>query len=346
MSTHADPPRLPALRDALSHVDRVWAAFVLAFALLFALDAAQGAASAGFVADAALGILPFLMFSVGFAAWAAATGADNLIARAFSGRPAVAVLSAALAGALSPFCSCGVIPLIAALLAMGVPLAPVMAFWLASPVMDPSMFALTAGALGVDFAVAKTLAALGLGLLGGFGVLLLAKGGALADPLRAGVGNGGCGGGKIRAPQPVVWRFWAEPPRRAKFGAEARKASLFLGKWLLLAYLLESLMLAWIPAEEVARVIGGGGAADIALATVVGVPAYLNGYAAIPLVSGLIEQGMAPGAGMAFMVAGGVSSIPAAMAVWALAKPKVFALYLGFAFIGAMTAGLLYQVWA
>ena len=79
---------------------------------------------------------------------------------------------------------------------------------------------------------------------------------------------------------------------------------------------------------------------------VIGVPAYLNGYAAIPLVSGLIEQGMAPGAGMAFMVAGGVSSIPAAMAVWALAKPKVFALYLGFAFIGAMTAGLLYQIWA
>jgi hypothetical protein len=41
---------------------------------------------------------------------------------------------------------------------------------------------------------------------------------------------------------------------------------------------------------------------------------YLNGYAALPLVDGLMEQGMAPGAGMAFLVAGGVSSLPAAIA--------------------------------
>ena len=78
----------------------------------------------------------------------------------------------------------------------------------------------------------------------------------------------------------------------------------------------------------------------IAGATLVGIPAYLNGYAALPLVSGLIEQGMAPGAGMAFLLAGGVSSIPAAIAVWALAKPPVFAAYLGFAIVGAFTLGL------
>ena len=71
-------------------------------------------------------------------------------------------------------------------------------------------------------------------------------------------------------------------------------------------------------------------------------PAYLNGYAALPLVGGLIEQGMAPGAGMAFLLAGGVSSIPAAIAVWALARPPVFAAYLGFAFIGAFAMGGIY----
>ena len=65
------------------------------------------------------------------------------------------VVFASLMGALSPFCSCGVIPLIAALLASGVPLAPVMAFWLASPLMDPSMFLITTGVLGLQFAIAK-----------------------------------------------------------------------------------------------------------------------------------------------------------------------------------------------
>lgn len=77
-----------------------------------------------------------------------------------------------------------------------------------------------------------------------------------------------------------------------------------------------------IPAETVTATLGGEGLLPIVTATLVGVPAYLNGYAALPLVGGLIEQGMAPGAGMAFLVAGGVTSIPAAMAVWALARPR------------------------
>ena len=51
-------------------------------------------------------------------------------------------------------------------------------------------------------------------------------------------------------------------------------------------------------------------------------------------------MGMAPGAAMSFMLAGGVSCIPAAIAVWALVKPRVFAAYLGFALIGSVLAGL------
>ena len=38
------------------------------------------------------------------------------------------IAAAALFGSLSPFCSCGVIPIVAGLLGVGVPLAPVMAF--------------------------------------------------------------------------------------------------------------------------------------------------------------------------------------------------------------------------
>lgn len=338
----------PGLRSALRRLwreHRVWLASALILAVLAVLDRRQAGASALFAADALLHTAPYLVLSIAIAAWAGATGADNLIARAFTGAPLLMIGLGAVAGGLSPFCSCGVIPLIAALLAMGVPLSAVMAFWLASPIMDPSMFVLTAGVLGIEFAVAKTLAAVGLGVFGGVAVHLLARGGALADPLRDGVGNGGCGGAKLRAPKPVVWRFWTDDARRAKFGREATVTTLFLARWLTLAFLVESLMLAWIPAETVTSVLGGDGLAPIALATLVGVPAYLNGYAALPLVGGLIGQGMAPGAGMAFLVAGGVTSVPAAMAVWALARPPVFVLYVALSLAGAFAAGLLFQLW-
>jgi uncharacterized membrane protein YraQ (UPF0718 family) len=338
----------PGLRSALRHLwqdQRVWLASALILAALAVFDPDQAFESARFAGTALLNTAPFLILSIAIAAWAGATGADNLIARAFTGAPLLMIGLGAIAGGVSPFCSCGVIPLIAALLAMGVPLSAVMAFWLASPIMDPSMFVLTAGVLDLEFAIAKTLAAIALGVFGGGVVHLLARGGALSDPLRDGVGNGGCGGSKVRAPKPVAWRFWQETERRAKFGKTALSTTLFLAKWLTLAFILESLMLAWIPAETVTAALGGDGLLPIVTATLVGVPAYLNGYAALPLVGGLMEQGMAPGAGMAFLVAGGVTSIPAAMAVWALARPQVFALYIALSLSGALAIGLLFQIW-
>ena len=338
-------PNPQALLRQLWQTHRVWLASALIIALLAIFDSPQAVESTTFAFDAILHTAPYLLFSIAIAAWAGATGADNLIAKAFTGAPLLMIGLGALAGGFSPFCSCGVIPLIAALLSMGVPLSAVMAFWLASPIMDPSMFLLTTGVLGLEFAVGKTLAAVGLGMFGGLVVHLMSHGGALTDPLRDGVGNGGCGGAKMRAPKPIVWRFWAEQERRAKFAKTAWVTTLFLAKWLILAFLLESLMLAWIPAETVTATLGGEGLLPIVTATLVGVPAYLNGYAALPLVGGLIEQGMAPGAGMAFLVAGGVTSIPAAMAVWALARPPVFLLYIALSLSGAFTTGILFQFW-
>lgn len=328
----------------IKNFDKAALVILAIFAVLLLIDPQQAAESAGFTVSSLINTAPFLLLSIGIAAYAGASGADNLIARVFHGRTAVMIVSAAFFGALSPFCSCGVIPIIAALLSMGVPLAPVMAFWLASPIMDPSMFVLTSGVLGVEFAIAKTAAALSIGLLGGFGTMWLAKSPLYADPLREGVGNGGCGASSVRAPKPVVWSFWQEQTRIEKFRKSALKNIWFLGKWLVLAFLLESLMLVYVPAGLISQWLGGEGFMPILIATLVGVPAYLNGYAALPLMGGLMEQGMAPGAALAFLVAGGVTSIPAAIAVWALAKKQVFIAYIGFALLGSVTVGLVFQL--
>jgi uncharacterized membrane protein YraQ (UPF0718 family) len=335
---------LAASFGRLRNVDPALAGLILGTALLAALAPDQAARTVAFVARNLLGVLPFLVASVALAAYAGASGADNLIARAFTGSLPLMIVLAALTGALSPFCSCGVIPIIAALLAMGVPLAPVMAFWLSSPLMDPSMFVLTAGTLGFGFALAKTIAAIGVGLLGGFGTAALVRAGLIGEPLRHGVGNGGCAGGKVRQPKGVVWTFWRETERRAKFAGSALTTFCFLGKWLAVAFFLESLMLAYVPGDLVARVAGDGGLGSIAIAAFVGVPAYLNGIAALPLVAGLMQQGMSGGAAMAFLVGGGVTSIPAAIAVAAIARPPVFSAYLAFATAGAVLSGIGYSL--
>ena len=317
------------------------------FAALLLLTPEQANRSAIFTLEAVLNILPFIVLSVGIAAALKASGADQLVARAFEGRPVKAIALASIFGALSPFCSCGVIPLVAGLLAAGVPIAPVLAFCIASPIMDPEMFVLTAAGLGLEFALVKTFAAIVMGLSTGYVTLLISKSGVLDGSLKS-IAQPSCAAAKSSnkaADAKPVWRFWRQADRLRTFWNETGTAGWFLGRWLAFAFVLESLMVAYLPGETVITWLGDGNPLAIPLAVIVGVPAYLNGYAAIPLVGGLIDLGMSPATGMSFMLAGSVTSIPAAIAVWTIAKPRLFSLYLMMAASGALLSGLAYSFW-
>ena len=333
------------LRGAVRRIDRVWLAIGLLFLGLALFLPGQAVASASFALDAFVWILPFLLVSVLLAGWLKAAGADRVIGATVSRSPVRAVVVFAAAGALSPFCSCGVVPLIAALLAAGVPLPAVMAFWVASPLMDPEMFVLMWAMLGLEFTLAKTLAAFGLGLGAGFATLAAERAGLFAAPLRAiSTCGSGCGTGTL-APMELRWAFWRDAARRAAFTAEARDIGLFLAKWLLFAFTIESLMVRWLPPETIVSHLGGENVYAIPLAVAIGVPAYLNGFAAVPLIGELMAMGMAPGAALAFLVAGGVTSLPAAMAVFALVRAPVFAWYLAVSLLGSLAVGFAYQGW-
>jgi uncharacterized membrane protein YraQ (UPF0718 family) len=325
------------LAVAWGRVDKVLLTGVLIVAVLALFDRPSVVPTLAEMLEHFLGTLPFILFAVAAIGVLKATGSERLLDGAFKGRETRMILMGALVGSLSPFCSCQVIPFVAALLVAGAPLSAVMAFWLSSPLMDPAMFSITAGGLGLDFAIAKTVAAIGLGLAGGLVVKLLAASPVFADPLKAQPATGGCCKARKRT---VNWRFWTEQDRRRVFGEAALSNLVFLGKWLMFAYLLQALLISYVPADLIAQVIGGDGIGPVILGTLVGVPAYLNGYVAVPLMAGLLEQGMSPGAAMSFVIAGGVSSIPAAVAVWALVKPRVFAAYIAFALLGAVAAGL------
>ena len=328
----------------LPKIDGAFAAIIAIYLVIAIALPAEFGPTLGFTLGAMSTTAPFIIFAVLAVAYLKATGAETLLARAFQGAQVRMIILAALLGGLSPFCSCEVIPFIAALLAVGAPLAAVMAFWLSSPLMDPAMFAITSGTLGFDFAIAKTLAAVSLGLFGGFVTMAFAKNAVFVDPLREKPQVGGCCGVKAPFQGDPVWSFWKEDERRLAFRDTAVENAVFLTKWLMLAYTIEALMIRYVPAEWVAQALGGEGVGTIVLAAFIGAPAYLNGYAAVPLVDALMTQGMSAGAALSFMVAGGVSSIPAALAVWALVKPRVFGAYLVLAVLGAIGAGVVWQM--
>ncbi|MFE5730190.1 permease [Streptomyces sp. NPDC056528] len=309
-------------------------------------------------------------------------------------------------GAFSPFCSFTVIPLIRRFLIAGVPLSAVMSFWIASPSMDPEIYALSAAQLGLPIATARLVGALVLSFGAGLIVLAFERRGRFADPLLdsteekepakscsqetvavpepacsaakatvpqtvavgggsgSGSGSGstgGCGGGSAQEAEPVAggcstaarndaeddgtpWRVLVRRDiknlRAGEILKEIVSDSLILGKWLLLAIVLEALIVRYVPTDVVSGILGTDGALSVLVAGLISVPLYLNGVGAIPVVEGLLDQGMVAAAGVTFLLGGAITTIPAMVAVKSVVKTKVFAFYLGVGLLGSVGIGL------
>lgn len=340
----------------LKKIDKIYLLIFSIFLAVAALDPDQLVPLATLTITNFVHTSMYMAIAVFLIAATKASGAEVMIASAFKGRENRMILVAALVGGLAPFCSCEVIPFIAGLLALGTPLAPIMAFWLSSPLIDPPTLLITAGALGWKFAISKAIFAVCLGLAGGFIVKFFNASGLLSSPGKKRVGQieSSCCSSQTEIPMArcmekevaktakPVWQFWQEQSRRKTFTRECSTNAFFLIKWMLFAYSLESLMIHYIPAEKIASLVGGEGILPIIISALVGIPAYLNSYIAPPLVSGLIDQGMSIGSGMAFIIAGAISSIPAMTAVYALVHRQIFAAYVVLGFAGAVLAGCIY----
>ncbi|WP_435058243.1 permease [Streptomyces sp. bgisy060] len=353
-----------------------------------------------FILFEVLHYLPWFLLAVVLGIAVQRLSIDVVARRSFAhGRKGVLGIAIVTAiGAFSPFCSFTVIPLIRRFLIAGVPLSAVMSFWIASPSMDPEIYALSAAQLGFPVATARLIGALVLSFGAGLIVLALERRGRFADPLLGSaeekapekscsqeaaavsepacstakatvpetvtVGGsgaaGGCGGSPQEA-EPAAggcstaarndagdddtpWRVLVRRDVKNLHAGEILKEivsdSLILGKWLLLAIVLEALIVRYVPTDLVSGILGTDGVVSVLVAGFLSVPLYLNGVGAIPVVEGLLEQGMVAAAGVTFLLGGAITTIPAMVAVKSVVKTKVFAFYLGVGFLGSVGIGL------
>jgi len=113
-------------------------------------------------------IWPYVIITIPISVIVNVSGASKYISKALNKKVLLSILLATVVGAFSPFCSCGVIPLIASLLIGGVPLAPVMSFWIASPSMDPEIFFLSVATIGWKLSLWRLVATFILSLSAGY----------------------------------------------------------------------------------------------------------------------------------------------------------------------------------
>jgi uncharacterized membrane protein YraQ (UPF0718 family) len=123
--------------------------------------------------------------------------------------------------------------------------------------------------------------------------------------------------------------------------AGVRTESWKIGRWMLVAFVLEALILRFVPQEAMVAVLGSDAPWAVPLAALLGVPLYMDSLSVLPVVSGLLEQGMAPGAAVAFLLAGPVTTVPAMTAVRAVMPGPVFRYYIAVSLLGSTALGLL-----
>ena len=386
-----------------------------------------------FIINAFLHIWPYLLITIPLAVAVEMSGASKYITRAFQASPLLAILLATLVGAFSPFCSCSVIPLVASMLIGGVPLAPVMAFWVASPSMDPEIFFLSLPFLGWQLAVSRLIATFALSLSAGLITHWVGSRGWLGDsilrsqqptstqsswtlirqgwqrlnqgfrvaaslnvltrnvqpvseaacgapspltivehrPSVVSIGSmgsvsptgpgempagatspglnppaAGCGPSCASAPAETEAPSCGLKPAsfRQRLWAGTWAATLMMVKFMALAFLLEALIVLYVPSVWIVTWLGGQNSWAIISAVLIGVPIYTTELAALPLIGGLLTQGMDPGAALAFLIAGPTTTLPAMAAVWGLVSRRVFALYVGFSLFGAILMGYAYSL--
>jgi len=297
---------------------------------------------------------PFYLAGVLFAAFIKTFKWDRRIRASLVRYGKASVPVAVAAGLVSPLCSCGILPVVIALSAAGVPLPPVLALLITAPLMSPDAFLVTVGQLGWTFALWKLAIAATVGLSTGLIADALVRRGVLsASSFRVEKMYGQ--GGKVRPGfEEIVnagcFSHAGEPgavvdrESRLRFFLERTRDMAFLvGKFLVAALLIQAAVTYYLPVNMVEPLLGRKSALAVLFATLISVPLPLPQLAAPAVIKGLLASGMSPGAAMAMLVGGPVTSIPALSALAGVYDRRAFALYLGIGVASALAAGTLFQ---
>ncbi|MDH3997908.1 MAG: permease, partial [Desulfuromonadales bacterium] len=241
------------------------------------------------------------------------------------------IVLAVAVGMVSPLCACGILPIVITLAMVQTPLAPLMALLVTSPVMGPDALILTWSSLGSEWAILKLVGAATLGLSAGLITQLLINQGYLAGNLirlkPKYKENGSLAPAKeIGAEAGIKVKSMTIVPRASKLRFifdRTLDAGLFVGKFLLLAIVLEAIIVTLVPIEWITALVGQKSFLSLIMAALIGMPLPTNQIPIIPIMAGLLQRGIDPGAALTLFMAGPVTSLPAIIALFGIFKKRV-----------------------
>ncbi|EMA45652.1 permease [Halococcus morrhuae DSM 1307] len=241
-------------------------------------------------------------------------------------------VAAAGVGAVTPFCSCSTVPVLAGLLQAGAPLGLAFSFLLASPLVNEIAVLLLVGLFGIEVTVYYVVITLVAAVIGGLVIGRLGLTEQIKtvritdDPDQAIATDGGtadcCAGGTTRT----------ERTHRQHVESAARDAwSFFVDTlpYLILGIVIGALIHGVVPVDVLRTVLGPENPLAVPLAALAGAPVYVSLSGMLPIAASLSGQGIAIGTVLAFVVGGAGVSIPNLILLNKLFKRRLLLVYAG-----------------
>lgn len=256
-----------------------------------------------------LGLLPYTLAGVLIGEILKFTSWTKLIYKWITKFKYINVIAATILGIASPLCTQGTIPVVITLYQSGIPVGPLIGFLAASSLMNPQLFIMTWGGLGLRFALMRLFIVFLFSALAGFSAMLIPEKYILQKSV--------CSAGSDKE----ILNRPAKKFTLVKLLENCLGSMLFVGKYMALGVFIGTLIEAFVPQDLMMYTLGKDTVSTILVAAIAGIPLYACGGGIIPTVRSMMIQGMGEGAAMAFMTVGQATRLSPLIALGALIRP-------------------------
>ena len=238
-------------------------------------------------------------------------------------------------GVATPFCSCSAVPVFTGFIRGGVPVSQAISFLVASPLVNEIAIIMLASTVG--WSIAGAYAGMGFAIAVGAGIALrkFAKP-SLTEVTQVKSLN------VIDSQGNVVKPSLQKRANAALLEARDTVKTTFV--FLLIGVGIGALIHGWVPTSAIETIASWGPAVGVLAATVIGVPLYSGIATVVPIISALSEKGMPMGTLLAFAMSVTALSLPEALLLRKVMKPKLLAAFFGTVSLGIIFVGITFNV--
>ncbi len=238
-------------------------------------------------------------------------------------------------GVATPFCSCSAVPVFTGFIRGGVPVSQAISFLIASPLVNEIGIIMLASTVG--WSIAGAYAGMGFAIAVGAGIALrkFAKP-SLTEVTQVKSLN------VIDSEGNVIKPSLQKRATAALLEARDTVKTTFL--FLLIGVGVGALIRGWVPASAIETIASWGPVVGVLAATVIGVPLYSGIATVVPIISALSAKGMPMGTLLAFAMSVTALSLPEALLLRKVMKPKLLAAFFGTVSLGIIFVGITFNI--